>query len=542
MSELYLPNITDHQRLDRGHWMLQDCVLWLPMCDGGGSTCFDWSGRGNNGTLTNMDPATDWVIGDTGRAIDFDGSNDTINVADSQSLKFGTDTDISYTCRLRTTSTATMIIYEKRKDAANSEQFGWFLSGGTVQSKIQDNNQRSALSGSTNIADGEWHTIVTTGCRSGFSRLYVDGVEDATAVNISFYGSIDTTNPLWIATREGSSLPFSGQLTDIRVFQRVLTQQEIRLLETNPWQAVNYRRKIFSVPAATAVTVTATTATVAASGVTASVSVGTSILATTANSSASGIAASVSVGASITTATATATATAVAASVSVGTTITASMATVAASGVAASVSAGTAIVAGTAASSATGVSAAVAVGTDITASTAAGSASGISASVSAGTSVTATTAASTVSGVAATVTAATAITATTASVSATPVSASVSASQTVTATTGTAAATGLAATVSAGTVIVATTAASQLSAIAASVSAGTTITATTAAAQAVGVTAAIIATVAVTATTASVRLAPLAATITFGGRIKRPHLLHGGRLSNDWGFRTGGAL
>ena len=39
---------------------------------GAGDKWFDLSGYGNNGTLTNMDPATDWVTSPYGRALDFD--------------------------------------------------------------------------------------------------------------------------------------------------------------------------------------------------------------------------------------------------------------------------------------------------------------------------------------------------------------------------------------------------------------------------------------------------------------------------------------
>jgi hypothetical protein len=49
----------------------------------GSTQYYDSSGRGNNGTLTNMDPATDWVwSSELGRwVLDFDGSNDEIRNA-----------------------------------------------------------------------------------------------------------------------------------------------------------------------------------------------------------------------------------------------------------------------------------------------------------------------------------------------------------------------------------------------------------------------------------------------------------------------------
>jgi len=55
------------------------CVgLWVPALGPTGGTLRDLSGYGKHGTLTNMDPATDWILGEKGWAIDFDGLNDEI--------------------------------------------------------------------------------------------------------------------------------------------------------------------------------------------------------------------------------------------------------------------------------------------------------------------------------------------------------------------------------------------------------------------------------------------------------------------------------
>lgn len=46
----------------------------------GGTKLWDLSGRQNHGTLTNMDPATDWVMSDGYGALDFDGSTNLVKV------------------------------------------------------------------------------------------------------------------------------------------------------------------------------------------------------------------------------------------------------------------------------------------------------------------------------------------------------------------------------------------------------------------------------------------------------------------------------
>ena len=52
---------------------------WVPALGVQGGTLFDISGRGNHGTLTNMDPATDWVVGGNGVALRTDGVNESIS-------------------------------------------------------------------------------------------------------------------------------------------------------------------------------------------------------------------------------------------------------------------------------------------------------------------------------------------------------------------------------------------------------------------------------------------------------------------------------
>ena len=57
------------------------CVaLWVPALGPTGGTLRDLSGYGKHGTLKNMDPATDWVAGQIGWSLDFDGVSDYIAV------------------------------------------------------------------------------------------------------------------------------------------------------------------------------------------------------------------------------------------------------------------------------------------------------------------------------------------------------------------------------------------------------------------------------------------------------------------------------
>jgi hypothetical protein len=54
--------------------------LWAPALGPTGNALFDLSGRSNHGTMQNMDPATDWVGSPGGWALDFDGSDDFVEI------------------------------------------------------------------------------------------------------------------------------------------------------------------------------------------------------------------------------------------------------------------------------------------------------------------------------------------------------------------------------------------------------------------------------------------------------------------------------
>ena len=59
---------------------------WCPSLGPSGYTLLDRSGRGQNGTLTNMDAGTDWVGTPGGWALDFDGTNDHLNYGTNLNL------------------------------------------------------------------------------------------------------------------------------------------------------------------------------------------------------------------------------------------------------------------------------------------------------------------------------------------------------------------------------------------------------------------------------------------------------------------------
>ena len=68
---------------------------WSPSLGATGYLLRDVSGQNNHGTLTNMDPGTDWVASEKGLALDFDGSNDYIQTAPARGLQ-GANSEVTF--------------------------------------------------------------------------------------------------------------------------------------------------------------------------------------------------------------------------------------------------------------------------------------------------------------------------------------------------------------------------------------------------------------------------------------------------------------
>ncbi len=62
-------------------------VLVLDFDEGSGTMAYDKSGYRNDGTLINMEPE-DWVNGKFGKALEFDGTNEYVEILDSESLHY----------------------------------------------------------------------------------------------------------------------------------------------------------------------------------------------------------------------------------------------------------------------------------------------------------------------------------------------------------------------------------------------------------------------------------------------------------------------
>ncbi len=139
----------------------------------------DVSGRGGgDGVLTNMDPATDWVMTEKGWALDFDGIN--------QMVLFPT---LPVTLNSAAFSLAAWVFPKAGSDTIDGivrtrdgDQNGAHLIGGagTIRFGLTDGGGGKLLSvAGAGYTNGAWHHVCGVAV-NGFMHLYLDGKEVGT--------------------------------------------------------------------------------------------------------------------------------------------------------------------------------------------------------------------------------------------------------------------------------------------------------------------------------------------------------------------------
>jgi len=203
-------------------------VAYWKLDETSGTTAADSSGSGNNGTLVNMTPASDWVAGHVNGGLDFDGSNDYVNCGNNSSL--------------RITSNITVAAWIKTRDCGNGEYNPYVTKGdhsyglqhrhsNELEFFIYDSSSSNwypAKYAVTSSFNNVWHHLAGT-YNGSQVKLYVDGVLRATNNHTGSIAS-STYNVELGRCAEDTSRLYNGVLDSVRIYNRALSAAEITQL------------------------------------------------------------------------------------------------------------------------------------------------------------------------------------------------------------------------------------------------------------------------------------------------------------------------
>ena len=206
------------------------------MREGAGLTARDVSGNGNDGTLTNMDANTDWVVGEAGRALDFDGSNDYVNFASSSSTSSSlniTTQDFAIAATVEIgASPVRCVILGRRNLSSNGYRLYYDAPNTRLELQLDDGSGSSFYSSSISIEDGKPHNVAVLADRSGSASFYVDGIAAGSASITSRNGSLSVAEPTVIGRNPFPDQFFKGKVSSVLFWKDALPDG--RSITANP--------------------------------------------------------------------------------------------------------------------------------------------------------------------------------------------------------------------------------------------------------------------------------------------------------------------
>ena len=216
---------TEHSSLRQGL-----VGAWCPSLGASGLSLIDRSGRNNHGTLTNMAGQNNWQASGSGVALNFDGTNDFVVGSDLTGL--AGNVPWTFAAWILSTATSGTLVY---------------CGGGTgvglgLLVRLSTSGNITYSGGSTGCTatgmfdSGRW-THVTFSYPGTVIRdtvAYKNGVSRGTVVespvNAANVAANFTRQSMWLGSISGTGTYLNGQLDDVRIYNRVLTPAEIRLL------------------------------------------------------------------------------------------------------------------------------------------------------------------------------------------------------------------------------------------------------------------------------------------------------------------------
>ncbi len=210
-----------------GYSFSKGLVGYWKFDEGTGTTTADSSSYGNTGTINGT---PDWVTGQFGDALTFDGSSNYVSIpANSHMEVEGNEFTISAWINLANISSDQTII----ANGGSSYGFGLvILSGGSGVSLYKIGVTGQTVTYTHTFSTGTWYHIVAVQHFSSpgnpsFVEVFVNGVSIGTNNDANAYTS---SSGQTISIGYGPSGFFNGSLDDVRVYNRALSNQEIKIL------------------------------------------------------------------------------------------------------------------------------------------------------------------------------------------------------------------------------------------------------------------------------------------------------------------------
>jgi len=201
------------------HWQLDEIT---------GSVASDSSLYGYDGTLVNMDDS-DWVEGNTGNALDFDGVNDHVAVDDICTGMAGRDITVSAWVKAPAVSPANQFIISINSSNGDDNKLLMGTPAGTDTLSLGTTAWHHTTA---TVIDNTWHHVAyVLEDSSDTITVYVDG---SGVLSFASTVSVVADDVFSLAQEYDAGMItgdfYSGQLDDVRIYEYALSEAEIATL------------------------------------------------------------------------------------------------------------------------------------------------------------------------------------------------------------------------------------------------------------------------------------------------------------------------
>jgi hypothetical protein len=195
---------------------------WSPSLGASGYRLLDRSGRGNHGTLNNMDAGTDWTGTPVGLALDYDGAADNVSFS---TITLTGAFSVSVWCLKRTSGSL-----NEREIIGNTTDANVWI-GFTNTTTLMSGTTSGAKTFTGTIANNTINHVVVTRDAGNTARVYINGVESSTG-GLTMTGNMPINQFGQYLSGAGGNAPYSwdGWISETAFYNRALTAAEIREL------------------------------------------------------------------------------------------------------------------------------------------------------------------------------------------------------------------------------------------------------------------------------------------------------------------------
>ena len=192
--------------------------------EGVGTATADASTNGNGGTLVN---GPSWITaGKYGGAVNFDGVNDYVRVADSASLDLGRTGTVEAWVKLDTLNRWQSVVAKGSANNDPSHNYAIELSNSNRWICILGNGTSRITLQSPNVPTSNQYYHVACAWDGTTARLYVDGVLSVSSSQL--VTPAGNAAPLSLGQFGGDMDRLDGVIDEVRIYSRALSQAEIQ--------------------------------------------------------------------------------------------------------------------------------------------------------------------------------------------------------------------------------------------------------------------------------------------------------------------------